>query len=252
MGQVGIAGNVFETYGASAYFNAFALGSRARNLKSFWDFNDFLQAFASTGESNGIWNYWGSGAGVACVNYGGTTLRPGIIYLSTGTTNTGYAGLFGAYTFSGSGLAFGAGTYELEADIQLPILSAVAEEYIFRFGFGDDDNADFVDGAYFEYDRLTNVNWLAKTAANSVRTATDTGVAVDTNWTRLRVAVNVDATAVAFYLNDTLVATNVLNIPSGAGRELIPVMTIVKSAGATARTFRIDWAWFHCDLLASR
>jgi hypothetical protein len=236
----------------SPAFAGMTLGPSARNLKTWSNLDDFIGGAWATGAS-GIWNGVTGGTGATISDIQGTALRPGIIQFSTGTTNTGYA-LYFTGRASCQPILFGSGVYTFETDIYIPTLSAVAEEYILRFGFADAiTGADISDGAYFEYDRLTNVNWLAKTAANSARTATATATAVAAAaWIRLKVIVNATGTAAYFYINDVLVATNILNIPTGAGRQTSCNMTIVKSAGTTARTFQGDWAWLHIDLTTSR
>ena len=113
--------------------------------------------------------------------------------------------------------------------------------------------ADPTDGVYFLYDRLTNVNWLAVTASNGVRTLTNTGIAVAAGvYNKLKIIVNYNGTAAYFYINGVLVATNTLNIPTGAGRNTGYFTNIIKSAGLTARYFHSDWHWLHYDLTASR
>jgi hypothetical protein len=244
--QVGVMSRCCKSLDGLAY------SQFGRNLKTWWNFDDFIGGTYTT-QMNGVWNGVVSGAGSALVDTLGTALRPGIIQFSTGTSNVGYA-LY--YTGRGTyqPIIFGEGVYIFETEIYIPTLSAVAEEYILRVGFGDTiTGVDFVDGAYFEYDRLINVNWLCATANNSARTKADSGVAVGAAaWIRLKVVVNAAGTSVAFYINGTLVATNVLNIPTGAGRGTAHNLTIVKSAGVTARTFQLDWAWLHIDLAVTR
>ena len=64
-------------------------------------------------------------------------------------------------------------------------------------------------------------------------------------WTKLKVLVNADATLVSYYINDIFVGTNTLNIPTGAGRNVCPMMTIFKSVGITSRFYTLDWIWYY-------
>lgn len=252
MPQVGIAGNCQNVYGSQVWANWFALGPTARNLKTWWNLEDFI-AGATSANKSGIWLSTNGGAGSFFADGAGTAVRPGIMTGSTGTTNTGYATLYVSQA-GYAGFLFGAGVYTFETEIYITTLSAVAEEYIIRIGFGDViTGADMVDGAYFEYNRLTSVNWYCCTSANSARTKADSGVAAGAAaWIRLKIVVNDDATAAAFYINDVLVRTNILNIPSGAGRNTAAIFNIIKSAGTTGRTLQVDWAWLHFDLTVSR
>jgi len=235
-------------------FDGGAYSNQGRNLKTWWNFEDFIGGFEASAQDNGIWASFASGAGANVFGGAGTTLRPGLLSLATGTTITGNSTLY-----SGRGnqqpILFGAGVYTFETDVYIPTLSTVGEEYILRIGFGDTTNgADFVDGAYFEYDRLGfGTNWRYCTASNSIRSKADLGQAVSAGvWTRLKIVVNVDGTFAYFYFNGQLLASSFTNLPTGAGRETSLVFNIIKSAGTTTRSLNIDWAWLHMDLSASR
>ncbi len=251
MGQVGIAGNIQEVYGSQVWANWFALGPTARNLKTnsvFCDFNGPASPW------DGIFHNIVIGAGASVYPYTALTYpgRVGYLMYNTGTTAGGYA-LTTAFGYTGQywGVVFGSAQWTFETDLYIDLLSTVVEEYSINVGFGDTPNADQVDGAYFRYDRLTSVNWLACTANNSARTVTDTGVAVGAlSWVRLKVVVNYAGTQADFYINGTLVASNVLNIPTARATSVIAA--IVKSAGLTNRYMMDDWIWIHYDLTAGR
>ena len=256
--QVGIFGNWQEMIGINPTFSGMTLLNTARNLKTWWNFEDFISPFTSSAETsaeiNGPWTSYFSGAGAALAGVAGTAARPGILGFSTGTTAAGLASILGGYTFATASYLFGAGEYTIEGDIYIPNLSTAIEEYDLIFGFADAASIAVVDGAYFLYNRaVAGANWQACTANNSAQTLTDTGIAVTENaWIRLKIVVNADATAVRFYIDDVLVATNVLNIPSGAGRITGPNIFIKKTVGLTARTFNLDWVWLHFNLAVSR
>ena len=162
----------------------------------------------------------------------------GVFELETGTTAGGLS--VGAYGNNQTGFVLGGGVRFFEARIQLPDLSAVGEEFIIRIGLGDKvDGSDHEDGVYFEYDRLTNVNWLLKTANSSTRTSTDSGTAVaDSVWLTLRAEINAAGTSVEYFIDDVSVGTIITNLPTDRIGENIG---IVKSAGTTERKFLIDY-----------
>jgi hypothetical protein len=224
-----------------------------RNLKCWWNFEDFL-AKGPVGSFNGIWEGYSNGVGAACWDAPGTALRPGIWFCTTGTTAAGYAGLDLINQAYRASILFGGGVYTIEADIYISDLSTLAETYTLRFGFGDSASGDFTDGAYFEYsDAGATPNWYKCTAANSVRTKTDTTVAVVTGaWTRLKIVVNADGTSVEYFINGVSVGVVTTDIPLGAGRGTTAILSIKKSNGITPREVDIDWVWIHINLTATR
>ncbi len=224
-----------------------------RALKVWWNFEDFI--FSSAALLGGAWDissYSGTGALVSQLAGLVTTLRPGILNLTTGTEVTGRAAIRSSN--ASAAFLFGAGAYTIEADIYITTLSDVTNTYAIRFGFGDVTSGDFVDGAHFEYsDAGSTPNWYKCTASNSTRTKTDTTVAaVAGAWTRLKVVVNAAGTSVEYFINGTSVGVVTTNIPTGTGRETGGLLSIVKSAGTTARTVNTDWTWLHIDLAVSR
>jgi protein involved in polysaccharide export with SLBB domain len=163
--------------------------------------------------------------------------HPGISSMSTGTTATGRA----AIQTNNAAIQLAGGAAVLEACIRIPSLPTVAEAFAYRIGFGDSVSADMTDGVYFELTQA-NANWQCATANNSTRTKVNSGVAAAANtFYRLRIEVNADGTQALLYIDSVLVATMTTNIPSGAGRQLGIVASIIKSAGVTSRTAEQDY-----------
>ncbi|MBL7999804.1 MAG: hypothetical protein JNL32_14355 [Candidatus Kapabacteria bacterium] len=181
----------------------------------------------------------GTGAATTIVTTNMTANNPGVIQHTTGTTATGRA----AHSLGLTQMFFGGGVVTFESLIYIPTLADATQDYRIRIGFGDlVDGNDQVDGVYFEYDRGVSANWRAKTANNSSRTATDTGIAVAAGaWIRLTWVMNAAGTSCAFYVNGTLGATNVANIPTTVARVSGPFLIISKIAGTTARTMLVDY-----------
>lgn len=247
MPQVGIAGNIQEVYGSQVWANWFALGPQARNLKTWWNYEEWLGGDFNT---NGLWYRAVNGTGDAYPT-AGLAGRPGRLFMVAAAVND-YGSMVSGGLFR-SGFRFGSGTFTYETEMTMTQLSDAVDEFELYFGFGDTLTGDQVDGAYFRYDRTTSINWLACTASNSVRTETDTGIVVVAgSYAKLKVVVDATAANAYFFVNGVLVATNAANIPTGAGRETGGIHLIRKTVGVNARPAYIDWTWVHIDLTASR
>jgi hypothetical protein len=212
-------------------------------LEYCWDFFDSLNG-TPFGDSLG-------GAGTSnAASAPLDTNHQGIVTSSTGTTATGRAGLF---NLSGASIRLGGGQITVECIVRIPVLSTVGEEFIVRVGLNDNPGADVTDGVFFEYDRLNSLNWRMATAANSVRTKTNTTTAVTAaTWYRLTMVINPAANSVEYFIDGVSVGTIVATIPTGAGRETSMGFNIQKSAGVTARTLLTDKVYFRQALTTPR
>ena len=202
-------------------------------------YDDFIAA-TSVGRLGWTSTVSGTGAANTIVSTNATSNNPGVTQFSTGTTATGRAAL-GLGTV---GFFMGGGVHTQEMLVYIPALSTAAQEYTLRLGLGDlVTGADHVDGVYFEYDRLVNgVNWRCKTANNSVRTNTDSTVAVVAGaWTKLKIVVNNGGTNVDYYVNGALAASVTTNIPVTVARACAPTLIINATAGITAKTLLVDY-----------
>jgi len=221
------------------------LDPTGRNLKTWWNFEDFV---GLTNPTAGTWLTHVAGTGAGTTPVASTNLRPGILQLSTGTTTTGR----GAIRMNGylNQFTFGAGVYTIEIDVYITTLSDGTDTYSLWFGMGDDTTAEPTKGVYFQYASGTSANWYRCSATASTYTRTDTGTAVVAGaWIRLKIVVNSTGTSAEYFINGTSVGTNTTNIPTGG---VIGILSAVKSAGTTARTFNVDWIWVHIDLTTSR
>lgn len=171
--------------------------------------------------------------------------------LTTGTTSTGKSAIQVAQINS---MTLGNGQVSIEWYIKIPTLSTSTEEYVLRVGLIDSATGGGTDNACFVYDRTTNVNWLMQNKSNSVSTQTASTTAVGTGWVRLKVVINAAGTSVAYYVNGTQLTNSPVttNIPVGLGRELAPIMSIIKTVGTTARTTHVDYVAMEIDLTTPR
>ena len=217
---------------------------RVHIIEDFFGYADATQQLGSVMAGN----ITGTGASVDSVPVTETGVF-GVWQLTTGTTTTGASGVS---TGDFSAFSLGQGSVTFEGYIKIPTLSAVGEEFIFRVGFGDIVNGLPVDMVGFEYDRLTSVNWRTRCRSNSVSSTSTTSTAVGTGWTRLKIVVNAAGTSADFFIGGSNVGTIATNVPAGVGRELTIIASIVKSAGTTARTAKLDYMALDMDLTTPR
>ena len=178
------------------------------------------------------------------------------LYLSTLTSPAGSSHSRGVVSIK---LASIFATYEWGARVQTPNLSDETNSFNVQIGLQNSTNSTQTLSSYnhiiFYYNQSTysDNNWRAITRkSDNSETVTDTGVTVSTtDWQRLRFMFdsNNSAARVRFYIDDTLVATHTTNIPESTA--IRPRVCIMKTGGATARTFRIDNIW-HCMKFLSR
>ena len=180
-----------------------------------------------------------------------------VVKMSTGTNS---AGGFRFVTNS-SAFDFGSNLWRYDSRIRVNTNSDGIDTFQFLSGFFDQAGAvNQVDGAYFLYDSqgvstgsAASGNWQIVTASNSVRTFTTTGTSIDnSNFQKLRIDVNADATRVNFYIDDSLVGTHNTNIPTGSSRLFGNGLILLKSAGTTARTVDVDFLYMKTKFTTPR
>jgi len=178
----------------------------------------------------------GSGASFASGTTGATADRSNIYVASTGTTATGAAALLTA----NSSVWFGGGTWVFHELVYIPTLSDGTQTFAARWGFLDVGNAAPVDGVYFQHDSTTG-NWRICASDNSVRTETTSSSAISAGtWYRLTIVVNAAASSAEFFVDGVSIGTVTTNIPAASGRVTGVGMSLIKSAGTTARTFAVS------------
>jgi len=190
-----------------------------------------------------------------------TANQIGIVSLQTGTSPGGFAMLITEQNAQGQQYQFGGGTWFWETYISLENLSDGTNPFRFTTGFGDlATNASENNGAIFTYDLQGSINgttaspnWQCVTINNAVRTLTNTGVAVTTNWIKLKIIVNAAATQITYFIDGTLVATHTTNIPTFAlGRRFKLKQIINKANGTTNRIVNIDYLYCENTLTTLR
>ena len=240
--------------------------------------NGTLSPTATLNWPAGNWNATATAASLFTVSPG-TTTRPGIVELTTGTATTGRASL----NMGTASTDFGSGSWTYEAVVGFPTLSTAAQEYYGALGFQDGVAANQVDGCYFAYDRLPVSTapgtgsitagadkWQCWCASNSVRTGyTMDGTIVSqesfttvnapiaaltlpsTNIYRLKIVMT-GTTRAEFYVNGVKSCDINTNIPSGSTRLTGGAINLLKSAGTTSVSMDVDYTKVAVDLNAAR
>ena len=218
-------------------------------------FTDFLSPI-TTGSSENAYTVFRSGSG-AIVDQGITlslraTNQQGFIQMSTGSTSTGNAGIYGSLNNNLNFLAIGGGAIGFITSIRLANLSTLLERYRIVIGFGSTGlNSSDITGIFFTYDEggiqngtSASPNWQCITTINSVRTLTVTSVAATTSaWQKFTIDINSAGTSVDFLIDNVIVATHTTNIPTGiAGTNVVtPKIAIGKSIGISGRSLFADY-----------
>jgi hypothetical protein len=182
------------------------------------------------------------GAGTAAFVATNNAQHPGVMRLSTSTGTTDTIGLMSDPTAI---MGFGGGKAQYSAAIKIPTLSTAAQRFYVRTGFGDSTSAAPTDGCGFRVkDDVIGGEWEGWCTNNTATATLDTNVPpVADTWQNLSFEVNAAGTSVEFFIDGSSVGTIVSNIPSAASLRTFGIMplTIIKSAGTTARTADIDY-----------
>ena len=225
---------MFSKYGVAREF------SRMQKLVEFChDGGSSAEGGFSTGTSGGAFGYTSSGSEAGAA-YGGLTTSSsatGAIAVRTGTN---------AFNTANGPL------YWLHKDAFVNALSDGTNSYAVYSGFHDSSvGAEPNNGAYFEYDQPVSANWRCVTAAGGVRTKTTTSVPVKVLATGTdKLQVKLQGGAAKFWINNVLVHTETLTIPTGWTQGFGAAAAIRKTLGTTARVLAFDMLYAR-QLLAS-
>jgi hypothetical protein len=246
-----------DGYLSSTDWNTFngkqpALGYTAQNADLFTRLRNGWEAstdYISSAFNDGwVQRASGTGAGITTANFTSGSNKQGICIASTGSVLTGFAGPEFSQPNATVGFGIGNGELTFETLVMIPTLSTSAERFAIFSGILSTTNFNNPQhGVFFYYDEggvLPNAspNWKCYTVNALSRTLTTTSIVVNANqWYKLKAIINAAGTSAAFYIDGTLVATHITNMPSltiGYGFDTI----IQKSAGLTARTMQIDYS----------
>lgn len=166
--------------------------------------------------------------------------HPGTLQLGVGANGARNAQILGD-------IILGGGTCVIEAAVYIPTLAVGGgNDFKFQFGLGDNtaSTTDPANGVFFEYNRVSSLNWRARCASGSTYTNTDSGIAVAAaTWYKLKVIINAANTQAQYYIATgtgayTLIATHTTNLPSTA---IDPNFKMVKLNGGNLRVTHIDF-----------
>lgn len=191
-------------------------------------FDDFIGANIGTLFINSLLS-WETGTANSTA-YTPVSGHPGLITHPINVTNQ-YLALSNIAGFYNS-FVLGGGSITCNWVINIAALSDGTNTYTLRIGMGDTNNADHVNGVYFEYSSgINSGNWVLKTASASTRTTTNTATAVTSGWHNLQITVNAGATSVNYTLDGVSLGDITTNIPSAS---IAPIWSFVRSAGSIA------------------
>jgi hypothetical protein len=177
----------------------------------------------------------GTGAAVTQVS---SASRYGVATMSTGTTTAGRGSLITSFT-SLPGPSGSESLRLLMGRVAVPTLSDGTDTFNVRVGFLDVGNAAATDGAYFELATTTDTEWQCVTANGGSRTTVDSATTAVAG-TEYTMQITVTTAAAVFTINGSQVCSIGTNIPAAATQTGV-VLTILKSAGTTARTLTADY-----------
>lgn len=166
----------------------------------------------------------------------------GVISLDTGTTTNGYATI----NTHASSIQLGGGEAYFEAMVQIPDLDDGTDTYAVRIGLGDvATGAAPTDGIFFSYIKATSTKFILNNRSNSSSTTytTSTTVAEDT-WYKLGILVDAGGTKTTWFINGSYAGELAGTIPAALARQTGLSVSILKTAGTTARTLLVDYIYF--------
>jgi hypothetical protein len=196
--------------------------------------DDFIHGNA-TSVLDWVSNNGGSGASISTYTGAFFAGHPGVIQLSCGTATNGWVALYGNTT--SAHLLVGGGIIKFEAIVRVPVASDGTNTFSPYVGLINAPSSEPSNGIYF---RITNGNWEGCTALFPGRSVTASSVAATTGaFQRLTFVTNAAGTSVEFFVGGVSIGTLSTNTPDSTAL-LHYGLTVVKSAGTTARTMLVD------------
>lgn len=193
--------------------------------------------------TTGIYGWVGSTAGtsssVAARSNPSDANHPGQVKLNCAQAASSRASL----SLAINQIEFGAGIWSHEIMVEIPTLSNATNEYSLMIGFNDSviqthfPNSQDRIVAY--YDRTQGVNWFLSNEKGNTETAVDSGVAVKTGWTKVRLEVAPDGSESRLYLDDVLIITNTSNVPTAASGLIYGIYG--NGSASADRFFHLDY-----------
>lgn len=213
-------------------------------------FEDFTGAVASF---NYGWLSTASNGSSGIRALAGEQNRPGIVQIFEAQGLLQPTGA-SSINLNTSSILLGGGEAYYNVAVRVPTLSSGGNTFIVFVGLGDTlTGVEPVDGVYFVYDSSVSANWIVRSSNNSVRTSTTTSTAVAANtFYTLSALIDPTGTQVLFYIDNSLVATHIANIPTAVGRECGLQASIAQNSGTAESTLDIDYFEFSKEFTTPR
>jgi hypothetical protein len=214
-------------------------------LQSSVIFEDFYGAGTSSGQVGQYgWQVGGSGTITA-----GAVLDNGHPGVYSITVNSGATPGYIELAPSQGAIIFGGGQIDLYWTINIPTLSISTARYTLAVGFGG-DGVIGNDTALLQYsDNVNSGKWQTVTQKAGSGTNTNTTIAVTTGWHTIRVSVNAGITAIAYYVDGVLAATDTTNLTNN---KISPLLGIQNNVGATNDIVYADMCYMYQSLTNPR
>lgn len=169
--------------------------------------------------------------------------HPGTVTVQTGSTNAGSAAIFALFGLNANSRGrpkYGGGVIRLKYIFQIIQLSTAGEEFKVRVGSIDNGLVP-TGGMWFEYDRVTSVNWRIKTVTGTH--VTTSSVAVTAGVYHLaEIVISANAQTIEFFMDGvSLGSFTDAGFIADAARSAC--FAIEKTAGTTTRALTADY----CD-----
>jgi hypothetical protein len=171
----------------------------------------------------------------------------GILFVSTGTVNTGRASV----GFPTAALHLSSNVYKrvtFWAIQRLELLSDSVNRFITIVGLSNSAVAGgtTTNGVYFRYsDNLNGGNWQCVVVINSTETIINTNVIANTtSWVKFGIDINLETRSAEFFISDLSVGTLSTNGLQSSGVYTGLVNGVFKSTGTTSRNLLIDKMYF--------
>lgn len=191
------------------------------------------------------WNSSSGGTGTIAVGSDGVVAgHPGVMVFSVSSGSSNATNFLYA---SGPCVILGGGVITFNYVMKLVQLSSASNRTISAFGLSSNNAYDFTpnNGVFFKYvDNVNSGRWQICTAAASSTTATDSGIAADTNWHRYTAVINAGATSIQYYIDGVSVGTVTTNIPTAA---ITPYMNFINTGTYTSGTQKMYADLFEID-----